>query len=583
MSERLLFVILARSGGGLLPGGDGSLVSGMPLVARAIARTIQAADRLTGGPHLVACATDDEHIACVAREWGVEVVDSGRCGPAGRGSAAGRAARLTLERLATEGRQVGALVLVQSWAALTTVGDLVEAVVRWREERGVVLVRVGPESDPADRSAPMEVGRTAAVAKTGADDFESRVVIPFDAAVCVLAPEELQARDVVDSPSYSISFRAHSHAAVRVDTLGDLFAAGAIAAAERPSPIRVGDHLVGPGNPSFLIAEAGVNHNGSLDRALELVDVAFASGANAVKFQSFIPELVVGPSADMAEYQKTNTGRADSMLDMVRELALGIREHRVIAEHCRRRGIMFLSTPFDEASADLLAELGVPAFKISSGDLTHHSLLKHVARKGRPLLVSTGMSTLAEVHQAVRAIRIAGGPDVALFHCVSNYPAAPSDCNLSAISTLRAAFRVPVGWSDHTLGVEVSVAAVAQGAALIEKHLTLDKSLPGPDHRASLDPSEFRELVRAIRSVESAMGDGIKVPQASEAGTATVARRSVHAAVDLEAGHVLRAGDLRVLRPSTGIPPQFVESLPGRRLRVSVREGNPILWADLES
>jgi len=346
--------------------------------------------------------------------------------------------------------------------------------------------------------------------------------------------------------------------------------------------VRLRDRIIGPGHPVFVIAEAGVNHNGDMGLARRLVDAAAAAGVDAVKFQTFKAEKVVGVSAPQAEYQKANTGREESQLEMVRRLELGPDELAIVRHRCIERNILFLSTPFDEGSADLLEDLGVPGFKVGSGEITNHRFLAYLAAKGRPLLVSTGMASLGEVEAAVAAIRAAGDPPICLFHCVSNYPTDPADCNLKAMATLRDWFRCPVGWSDHTLGSHVSCAAVALGAELIEKHFTVDRSLPGPDHRASLEPSQLRDLVRQIRDVEASLGDGEKIPRDSERNTADVARRSLHASRDIHAGHRIAAGDLTVLRPGTGIPANRFDEIVGRRTRSRILTGTIIRESDLE-
>lgn len=322
--------------------------------------------------------------------------------------------------------------------------------------------------------------------------------------------------------------------------------------------------MIGSGSPCFLIGEAGVNHNGSLAMALQLVDVAVAAGVDAVKFQTFSAARVVVRDAPKARYQKEATGSDESQLEMLRKLELSPKDHREIQAYCAKRGILFLSTPFDEESADLLEELHVPAFKIPSGEITNLPFLAHVARKNKPMVVSTGMSTLEEVAAAVAAIRLAGNDEFVLLHCVSAYPAEAADANLSAMQTMAKAFGVPIGYSDHTLGTEVALAAVALGAHILEKHFTLDRSLPGPDHCASLEPDELNELVRGVRTVEAALGHGRKEPMPAEADVAAVSRKSIVAAHDIPAGtHVTR--DLLIMKnPGTGWPPSMLGQVLGR-------------------
>ena len=346
--------------------------------------------------------------------------------------------------------------------------------------------------------------------------------------------------------------------------------------------VTTGSLSIGPNFPCFVIAEAGVNHNGDLELARRLVDVAAEAGADAVKFQTFRADRLVSPTAPKAAYQRQTTDAGESQLDMLRRLELSPAAHRELSDYCRQRGLIFLSTPFDEESADLLDELDVLAFKIGSGEVTNHPFLEYVARKGKPIILSTGMSYLSEVDEAVRVLRDAGCEQLILLHCVSSYPAAPADANLKAIQTLAAAFGVPVGYSDHTPGIEVALAAVALGACVIEKHFTLDRNLPGPDHRASLEPPELRALISGVRTVERALGDGIKRPVPAEADTRAVARRSLAARVDIPAGVIVEAGMLTALRPADGIPPGLIRRVIGRRTRRSLTAGQFIDWSDLE-
>lgn len=329
----------------------------------------------------------------------------------------------------------------------------------------------------------------------------------------------------------------------------------------------------------FIIAEAGVNHNGDLELAKRLVDVAVAAGANAVKFQTFIPEDVASKNAGLAPYQKANMCDSNiSQFEMIRRLALSFDEFRELKIYCDRAGIIFLSTPFDYGSVDFLYSLGVPLFKVPSGELTNHRFLRYVAAKGRPLIISTGMATLGEIEDAIEIVKETGTKDITLLHCTSAYPAPYEEINLRAIITLKQAFGFPVGYSDHTLGIEVAVAAVALGAGIIEKHFTLSRDMEGPDHRASLEPDELVALVRAIRNVEKALGDGKKHPTPTEKEVMKVARRSLVAAQFIAAGEVITEEKLAIKRPGTGISPQMWSVVVGRRARVDIPADTPITW-----
>jgi len=337
--------------------------------------------------------------------------------------------------------------------------------------------------------------------------------------------------------------------------------------------IEISGRAVGYSRPCFIIAEAGVNHNGSVETARRLVDVAVKAGVDAVKFQTFKAERLATRDAPKAGYQMQATDINESQFEMLRRLELSRETHLELFNYCRRIGVLFLSTPFDEESADLLEEIGVPAFKIPSGELTNLPFLIHVARKGKPMIVSTGMSSLDEVEAAVQAVEQAGNTNVVLLHCISAYPADPADVNLRAMHTMASAFNVPVGYSDHTLGIEVALAAVALGACVIEKHFTLDRSLPGPDHRASLEPHELSALVRGIRIVEKALGHARKEPSASEANTAAVARKSLVAKRDIRTGSTLTEAMITLKRPGTGLPAAMRSKVVGRKAKQDIPAG----------
>jgi N,N'-diacetyllegionaminate synthase len=315
----------------------------------------------------------------------------------------------------------------------------------------------------------------------------------------------------------------------------------------------------------FIIAEAGVNHNGSVKTAQKLVDAAVEAGADAVKFQTFRADRIIAFDTPKVAYQKNSTNAQEPMLDMIRRLELSEPDHRILKDHCHQKHIEFMSTPFDEESVDLLHRLKMGIYKIPSGEITNVGLLRHVALKKKRIILSTGMSALDEVAFAIRVIYQTGNKKVSLLHCVSQYPAPFDQMNLRAISSMEKKFKVPVGLSDHSLGIWMPVAAVALGACIIEKHLTLDKNMQGPDHRASLEPEEFKEMVKAIRATETALGDGIKKPAVCERGHIHLVRKCIVASRELPAGHVLTKEDLQVKRAGRGLAPAVLESLIGKR------------------
>lgn len=339
--------------------------------------------------------------------------------------------------------------------------------------------------------------------------------------------------------------------------------------------------LVTPESPCFIIAEAGVNHNGDLELAKQLVLAAKEAGADAVKFQTFQAKHLVTADAPQADYQARNSGKTESQFDMLKRLELSLEAFAELSRYCKELGIMFMSTAFDEESADFLAGLGMSIFKIPSGELTNIPLLQHIARFGKPMIVSTGMGTIEEIKEAVDAIQAAGNDNITVLHCVTDYPTPPEQVNLRAMHVIQAALGVPIGYSDHSMGIEASVIAVAAGAKVIEKHFTLDCNLPGPDHKASLEPKDLGEMVKGIRKVEVLLGSGKKQPNEAELAVAKIVRRSVVAARDLKTGDTITSEMVLLRRPGTGIEPARMGEVIGRTLSREVKEGVLLSWDDL--
>jgi N,N'-diacetyllegionaminate synthase len=320
-------------------------------------------------------------------------------------------------------------------------------------------------------------------------------------------------------------------------------------------------------NRALIIAEAGVNHNGNIDLAMQLIDAAAEAGADVVKFQTFSADRQVTRVAEKAEYQKRETDRSESQYEMLRRLELTESMHHQLIARCAERKIKFLSTGFDIESITFLANLKLEYFKIPSGEITNLPYLRHVGCLNKIIILSTGMATLGEIEQAINVLEMAGTSrdKIIILHCTTEYPTSMSEVNLRAMLTLQKAFRVAVGYSDHTKGIEISVAAVAMGATVIEKHFTLDRNLPGPDHRASLEPNELKQMISAIRNIEDAMGDGIKRPTPSEKKNKLVARKSIVASRYIAKGESFTAENLTVKRPGTGISPMKWDEIIGKK------------------
>lgn len=315
----------------------------------------------------------------------------------------------------------------------------------------------------------------------------------------------------------------------------------------------------------FIIAEAGVNHNGSVALAKNLIDVAVEAGVDAVKFQTFKTENLVSKHAKKAEYQKQTTDAAESQFEMIKKLELDTQTHKELMGYCQERGIMFLSTPFDHDSIELLHELGLEIFKIPSGEITNLPYLRHIGKLGKKVILSTGMSDMGEIEDALDILTAAGTSkeDITVLHANTEYPTPMEDVNLKAMVTIGRAFDVPYGYSDHTLGIEVDIAAVAMGAVCIEKHFTLDKTMEGPDHKASLEPHELIAMVQAIRNIEKALGSSVKKPSPSEAKNMHIARKSIVAKCAIAQGDVLSEANITVKRPGNGMSPMRWDEVIG--------------------
>lgn len=334
-----------------------------------------------------------------------------------------------------------------------------------------------------------------------------------------------------------------------------------------------------------IIAEAGVNHNGDIQTAQKLIEVATQAGADIVKFQTFQADKLVSKKAKKADYQIENTSdsQEDTQLQMLKKLELSKNDHYTLIEYCRKQNIQFLSTGFDLESLDFLYEINIPFFKIPSGEITNLPYLKKIASFGKEVILSTGMANLGEIEQALAVLTKYGInlSNITVLHCNTEYPTPMQDVNLKAMQSIQQAFGVKVGYSDHTMGIEVAIAAVALGATVIEKHFTLDKNADGPDHKASLEPNELKQMILAIRNIEKALGNGIKKPSESESKNIEIARKSVHLSKNLSAGHILTEQDFIMKRPANGISPMLLEQLIGRTLIKSQEEDYQLQWTDI--
>lgn len=341
--------------------------------------------------------------------------------------------------------------------------------------------------------------------------------------------------------------------------------------------IKIGSKLVGEGHPTFIIAEAGINHQGDLDKAKEMVKIAAKAGADAVKFHSYKTERVFTKQAPKAEYMKKDSQK-ESFFSMAKRYELSFEDYQILMNLTKKKNILFLSTPYDETGVDLLEKLGVLFYKVGSSDTTNLPLLRYIAKRKKPMIVSTGMSDMQEIKEALNVIHSTGNNKIILLQCTSNYPTALENVNLRAIKTLREKFKVPVGFSDHTLGISVDIAAVALGACVTEKHFTLDKNMEGPDHKASLEPHELKEMIRGIRDIEKAFGSPLKKVAKSEIEVKKVARKSIVADKFIPTGVKITRNMLAIKRPGTGLPSRFMKDILGKKAKSDIKKDELIKW-----
>ncbi len=574
-----IIIIPVRGGSKGLPGKNLKPVAGISLVGRAVRAAREACAQVGGGRVIV--DSDAPELLAEGRRWGAET-------PYVRPAflATDTAGSMEVIRHALEFLAVGVdvpVVLVQATSPLVT-GEHIAACVRAFD--GVVpVVSVAPaEHHPAWSYALRSDGvlepMVPALAGTRRQDLPE--AFRLTGAVYVGSVADVRAGKHFVQPGVTRAV-IFSGPAVDIDTAADLVIAEALATADvtllrlsLPTGLRV----IGPGHPCWIIAEAGVNHDGDLDQARRLIDAAAEAGADAVKFQTWKTELICKPGAATAAYQQASTGAVDQFA-MLKALEMPESWHVTLRDHAAARGILFLSTPDEIVSARFLHRLGLPLLKIGSAELDNLPFLQAVGALHTPILLSTGMGELHEVAAALDALRAGGCPAVGLFHCVSDYPAPVAQMNVRAIATLRRAFGVPVGLSDHYPGVEAALAAVGVGMDIWEKHFTTDRNRAGPDHRMSLELAELRAQIQAVRAAESALGDGRKVPQSTELATRAVVRKRLCAMRDLPVGHLLTADDLIGLRAESGLPIGEWQQVLGRRLGRAVAHLDPLCAEDL--
>ncbi len=576
-----LIIIPARGGSKGIPRKNLRTVGGISLIGRAV-RTARTACSMLGGGRVVV-DSDDEEILAEGRRWGAETPYIRPKALAGDASSSDEVLRHALHQLEIASTDTCPVVLMQATSPLTPPEHVVDAITLFRRHGDPVESVCTPDHHPAWTHRLDGMGHLIPVlpehATTRRQDLPS--VVRETGAVYVVSAADVLAKQPLVQPGRTRAIQLDPRLAVDIDHEHDLAAADALTHMPTQS-VRIGSRIITEGTPCFIIAEAGVNHDGDVSEAHRLVDAAADIGADAVKFQTWRTELLCRPGAAKADYQRQQDGAHDDQFAMLKRLELPETAWAELSAHAAERGIIFLSTPDEIASARLLVGLGVPALKIGSAELDNLPYLAQIGAFGLPVLLSTGMGTLPEVSAALEALRSQRVCPVALFHAVSAYPAALDDMNVRAIATMRSAFGVPVGLSDHCPGPEAALAAVGLGLPLWEKHLTRDRTRPGPDHAASLDPAEFTRQIALVRGAQRALGDGRKEPRAHELATRAVVRKRLHAARDLAVGSLLDANALDALRAQHGLPVSRFYEVTGRRLKHAREAGQAINEEDLD-
>ena len=566
-----LILIPVRGGSKGIPRKNLQPVAGISLIGRAV-RAARESCRLLGGGRVVVDSEDADLLA-EGRRWGAETPYVRPLALASDTAGSMEVVRHALDVLAVEAATP--VVLVQATSPLVSGQHIADCIRAFDGVIPVVSVAAAVHHPAWTYACPQGVLEPLIPALAGTRRQDLPAAFRLTGAVYVGSVADIRAGRHFVQPGRTRAVAMPSELAVDIDVPPDLQIADALATSPVAPVLQVGSRLIGPGHPCYIIAEAGVNHDGDFDQARRLIDAAAAAGADAVKFQTWQTELICRPGAATAAYQQDATGAVDQFT-MLKALELPYAWHAPLRDHAAAQGIQFLSTPDEIVSARFLGGLGLPLLKLGSAELDNLPLLDGVGRLGLPLLLSTGMGELHEVAAAVTTLRTAGCPGLALFHCVSDYPAPLAQMNVRAIATLRRAFGVPVGLSDHFPGVEAALAAVGVGMDLWEKHFTTDRNRPGPDHRMSLEPSELAAQIRAVRASEQALGDGRKVPQAAEVPTRAVVRKRLFAARALAAGAVLTAEDLTALRAESGLPVSAWQAVIGRKLQRAVGTLEPL-------
>lgn len=578
MKFKILAVIPARGGSRSIPKKNIRIICGKPMIAYAIEACLKC-----GKVDKTIVSTDSDEIAKISEKFGAQVIRR----PeefARDDSPTIDAVRHALQELKEKEKyEPDAVLLLQPVTPLRTVEDIENAVELFEKNKGRSVVSVSRAGKTPYVSLTIEKGLIKPF--LGRDTFvnKRRQELPeaffVNGAIYLIRVEDMLKHNNFFGES-TVPYIMPAERGIDIDEETDFIIAECLmqdAAKQRGDSmehITIAGRKIGRGCPCFIIAEAGINHNGNIELAKRLIAEAKEAGADAIKFQTHLPEK------EMLKDNFSGGHIGSSLFDLLKKLELSREDHEKLRDYAREKGIIFMSTPFSREAADLLEEVGVPAYKIGSGEMTNHPLLRHIAKKNKPIILSTGMSTLGEIEEAVNFIRRIN-KHLAILHCTSTYPTKYEDINLGFIKKLEQAFGIPVGLSDHSEGIYTALAGVALGACIVEKHFTADRNLPGPDQKASINPAELRELVRGVRAIEKALGSEKKVID-EEVTIQGIARESVVTVADIPKGATVSKAMVWVKRPGTGIPAKDLDKVMGRKAKKGIKADTTLQWGDLE-
>ena len=584
--RRILFLIPVRGGSKGLPGKNLLPVGGTSLLGRSVSTALEAAKSCPNATCTVAVSTDDSTLAQEARDFGAEVPFM-RPGSLATDEASTIDVVLhALDEFDRSGTPFDAVVLLQVTSPLTASQDILGALALFfAEDNADPVVSVTPAPHPPQWSFTIETGRMEPVFSDWGAHRRQEMAASFalNGAVYIGAPEQLRRDRSFIVPAKTIPYVMPAERSVDIDSENDLRLAEHFLAESRqlpakPQPIKIGRQRVGDRLPAYVIAEAGVNHNGDVAMAIRLAEAAKEAGADSVKFQTFRAERVATAAAPKADYQLRSTSPEESQVEMLKKLELSMDDYMQLVNACKAIDITFLSTPYGIEDIEFLEELGVPAYKVASALLVEPFFLRKLAATQKPIILSTGLATLSEAADAVDTLVSAGNSQVIVLQCTTNYPSALADTHLRAMTTMRESLGTLVGYSDHTETPAAILAAIARDACVIEKHLTLDRQLPGPDHACSVEPQELKELITQIREVECLLGSPEKRPTAAERENLVGMRRSIVSARDIPQGTRLTEADLTAKRPATGISPTQWDDIVGRKARGDISADTVLTW-----